>query len=134
MENYFEESFGGPPAPKNISIQPSETTGIQPVQKQLDEQVDGANGAESEPAVEFSASEKVITCDEEDTLLEVAEQVGVAIPSGCRMGSCGACKHQLAAGEVCYDVEPRGLSEGDRATGHVLTCVAKPVGRVVLAL
>ena len=134
MENYFEESFGGPPAPKNISIQPSETTGIQPVQKQLDEQVDGANGAESEPAVEFSASEKVITCDEEDTLLEVAEQVGVAIPSGCRMGSCGACKHQLAAGEVCYDVEPRGLSEGDRAMGHVLTCVAKPVGRVVLAL
>ncbi|MGB3293066.1 MAG: 2Fe-2S iron-sulfur cluster-binding protein, partial [Phormidesmis sp.] len=67
-------------------------------------------------------------------LLEAAEQAGLTLPAGCRMGSCGACKQQISAGEVCYEVEPGGLSEGDRAAGQVLTCIAKPVGRVVLAL
>lgn len=129
MENYFEESFGGPPVPKKATSGKA----LDEVQ-QTDAQVETADEFAGEPTIEFSASKKVIVCDEEDTLLDVAEQAGVSIPSGCRMGSCGACKHQIAAGEVCYDVEPRGLSKGDRDAGHVLTCIAKPVGHVVLAL
>ncbi len=120
LENYYEESFGGPkssPAPVPPPL-PSSPSAAEPA---------------NTPSVEFSTSGKVIACDSADTLLDAAEQAGLSLTSGCRMGSCGVCK-QLAAGEVCYDVEPRGLSEGDRAAGHVLACVAKPVGRVVLAL
>ncbi len=121
MENYFEESFGSPKSalcPVSLSPLPAFAR-YKPTDK---------------PSVEFSTSGKAIACDSADTLLDAAEQAGLSLTSGCRMGSCGVCKQQLAAGEVCYDVEPRGLSEGDRAAGQVLACVAKPVGRVVLAL
>jgi glycine betaine catabolism B len=123
MENYFEESFGKSPAPPQN--RPSVPQKSQPAAK---------TAKEGDTAVEFSASAKTIACDPADTLLEVAEQAGIAMVSGCRMGSCGACKQQLIAGEVRYEQAPRGLSQGDRAAGQVLACVAKPIGRVVLAL
>ena len=133
MENYFEESFGSPAIAKKstskktieavpILVLPSQTADCPFVSSQ------------GMLCVEFSASGKVVDCDEFDTLLDAAERAGVAMASGCRMGSCGACKQSVAQGEVCYDVEPKGLSEGDRAAGQVLACIAKPVGRVVLAL
>ncbi len=121
MQNYFEESFGTLPAPKNspaFSPTPHSPAPHSPIPH----------------SVEFSASGKTIPCDPTDTLLDAADQAGVTLAVGCRMGSCGACKQSISSGEVCYDVAPRGLSESDRATGQVLVCVAKPVGRVVMAL
>lgn len=122
MVNYFEESFGGLVGSESGESEPSGN--LLPQTRQLDEAT----------VVEFSASEKVVSGDALDTLLELAELAGVKMASGCRMGSCGACKHQLVSGEVCYKVEPRGLSETDRQAQYVLACVAKPVGRVVLNL
>ncbi|MGB7084027.1 MAG: FHA domain-containing protein [Phormidesmis sp.] len=124
MENYFEESFGGPAVAKTDTVKstPAKTTTAE------------TTSSLQAPLVEFSTSGKAIACDEADTLLDAAEQAGVSMTSGCRMGSCGVCKHSVAAGEVCYDVEPRGLSESDRAAGQILVCIAKPVGKVVLAL
>ncbi|MEM6451241.1 MAG: 2Fe-2S iron-sulfur cluster-binding protein [Cyanobacteria bacterium P01_D01_bin.105] len=142
MENYFEESFGGPTSRK--SLKPSPGVKSENAKSQLSKsahplQAQTATDASSNTEicsriVEFSASGKQISCDEEDTLLDAAEQAGVSLTSGCRMGSCGVCKQQLQSGAVDYDVDPKGLSEGDRADGHVLTCIAKPVGKVVLSL
>ncbi len=129
MENYFEESFGPPPSQfpsASIAPSPAESSPLSPSLPLSSPIV--------EFAVEFSTSGKTIPCDATETLLDIAEQAGIALASGCRMGSCGACKQALTAGEVCYDIEPKGLSESDRANGHVLTCIAKPVGKVVLAL
>jgi glycine betaine catabolism B len=134
MNQYFEESFGGPSAPQTaqppkISASPASPS-IQPPHVHSQP----ASKFMGNPVVEFSASGKQIACDPSDTLLEAAEQAGISIASGCRRGSCGACKQLLVAGNVCYEQEPRGLSEGDRAAGKVLACVAKPIGRVVLSL
>ncbi|MGB3298167.1 MAG: FHA domain-containing protein [Phormidesmis sp.] len=131
MENYFEESFGPPAATKASPADLSSTLPSTLVSQAAEGTQDQPSG---QPSVEFSVSERVIEYDPGDTLLEVAEQAGVAIASGCRMGSCGACKQSVAQGEVCYNVTPRGLSESDRAAGKVLACVAKPIGRVVLNL
>ncbi len=118
-ENYHEESFGGAQVSRPVAMA---------------EAAESENAAsDGEPLVTFSVSGQAIACDNSDTLLDAAEQAGVTMPSGCRMGSCGMCK-QKVDGEVCYAVEPKGLSAGDRANGHVLTCIAKPVGHVVLAL
>lgn len=131
-ENYFEESFGSPAAQKSTSKKAVEEAPTLAHSSQADDCPPDC--PQSTLSVEFSASGKVIDCDEFDTLLDAAERAGVAMASGCRMGSCGACKRSVAEGEVCYDVEPKGLSESDRAAGQVLACIAKPVGRVILAL
>lgn len=80
----------------------------------------------------FAQSGKEVPCTEEDLILDVAEQAGVAIVSSCRSGSCGTCKHKLLAGEVRYDDDPIGLDDDDRANGYVLTCIARAIGQVRL--
>ncbi|WP_229424391.1 2Fe-2S iron-sulfur cluster-binding protein [Moorena producens] len=57
----------------------------------------------------------------------------MALPSGCRMGACGACKQKLLKGKVEYDEEPDALKEDERNEGMILTCVAHPVGQVVVS-
>lgn len=121
MENYFEESFGGPKAPRK-SAAPAQPKPAAPVTDKADE-----------PVVVFANSKQEVTCDREDNLLDIAEQAGIEMTSGCRMGSCGVCKHQLLEGSVDYDDEPGALSDSDRKNNQVLVCVAKPVGRVVLS-
>lgn len=127
MQHYFEESFGGSKASRQASPPiKSQTAAVttQPPSSLKDT---------DKPMVVFADSNREISCDREDSLLDVAEQAGIDLTSGCRMGSCGVCKHQLLAGDVEYDDEPGGLSDSDRKNGQVLVCVARPVGRVVLS-
>ncbi|MBT9315191.1 FAD-binding oxidoreductase [Leptothoe spongobia] len=127
MKNYFEESFGAAKAPRKtppkVQAQPTEVAAPTLAQSE----------GTDDPVVIFANSNKEVSCDLEDSLLDVAEQAGIDLTSGCRMGSCGVCKHQLLEGDVEYDDEPGGLSDSDRKNNHVLVCVARPVGRVVLS-
>ncbi|MGL5081717.1 MAG: ferredoxin--nitrite reductase [Microcoleaceae cyanobacterium] len=82
----------------------------------------------------FAKSGKEINCSEADSILDVAEQAGIELDSSCRAGNCGTCKQRLVHGEVCYEGEPEALSQGDRQQGYILTCIARPLGRVVLDL
>ncbi|NUP68862.1 MAG: 2Fe-2S iron-sulfur cluster binding domain-containing protein [Nonomuraea sp.] len=66
--------------------------------------------------------------DTDGTLLELAENHGVPVPSACRSGACGTCVLDLVHGEVSYLVDPP-IPPGSRA---VLGCSAVPAGPVVL--
>ncbi len=77
---------------------------------------------------------QTVQADSSKSLLEIAEEAGVAIESSCKSGSCGTCKHKLAKGEVTYDGDPDALSEDEKKQGYVLTCIAYPKGEVALAL
>jgi ferredoxin-NADP reductase/DMSO/TMAO reductase YedYZ heme-binding membrane subunit len=57
------------------------------------------------------------------SVLEVAEEAGVAIPFECRSGICGQCKTKLISGKVKMDVQD-ALTAGDRTKGLVLACQA----------
>lgn len=61
-----------------------------------------------------------------DAILELAEQAGIEIDSGCRSGSCGTCATKLLAGEVIHD------DDIDCEPGECLPCVARPQGDVEL--
>ncbi len=140
MENYFEESFGGVKVPQKAAKEEAAKKAA-PKLEALPSKVSPAQmptripnlGAPEEPVVVFAESNKEVSCEGDDCLLDVAEQAGVELTSGCRMGSCGVCKHQLIEGDVAYDDDPSGLSDSDRQQGQVLVCVARPVGRVVLS-
>lgn len=85
--------------------------------------------AEAAPAVaeatcSFSRSGKKAPLPPDRTVLEAAEEVGIAIDYSCRQGFCGVCKVKLVAGHVSMEVED-GLTAADKAAGLVLACQAK---------
>ncbi len=156
MNNYHQESFGGPK--KKTSQQPvpvietpianSPKFGIAaflgkiqsnaPVYPPSSPDVASAAPLESvAPApsgsiqVVFEASGREVFGDGEESVLELAEQAGVKIRSGCRMGSCGACKKLTRSGTVKMS-DPEALAPSEVAAGYILCCVAYPQDRVVV--
>ncbi|ELR99259.1 2Fe-2S iron-sulfur cluster-binding protein [Gloeocapsa sp. PCC 73106] len=154
MDNYYEESFG-PPAQKT-SAPPSDSgkntnsfservLGISP---NLDQQTDGTSDPpviDKPPAIPpskplstalvvvFSKSQKEFPADEEQSILELAEQEGVKIRSSCRSGGCGTCKKRKLEGEVKMGEFDRDvLEESEWNEGYILTCISYPKTRVVI--
>ena len=110
LERIMQESFGSS-APK--SARPN-SVAVEP----------GAR-------VDFSRSGKTCLVRSGQTVLEAAEEHGIAIPSSCRQGQCGTCKTRLLEGNVRMDAE-EGLDADSRAQGFVLTCVGHADGDVKL--
>ena len=78
--------------------------------------------------LQFSATDDV-------SILKSAEIAGMALPYGCRGGSCGSCKGKLLSGQLeREDEDPFALSEDDRAAGFALLCVAKPRSDVTIEI
>jgi glycine betaine catabolism B len=122
MKNYYEESFGGKKSVQPAAPEVKPTLAVSAKQR--------ASTASSQ--ITFATSGKTIDCDGEECILDVAEQAGIKLPSGCRMGACGACKQTMTIGAVKYIADPHALKPDEKQAGVVLTCVACPVGKVVL--
>ena len=91
--------------------------------------VEAATPAPEAVEVVFSRSGKTCTwIPDAGSLLEFAEENGVAIDFGCRAGNCGTCLTAVKSGEVWYPTEPGALVE----EGSCLTCIGVPKGPVVL--
>ncbi|MBD2122552.1 ferredoxin--nitrite reductase [Trichocoleus sp. FACHB-262] len=87
----------------------------------------------AQPAIaSFAKSGKEVACTEADTLLDVATQAGVELDSSCQAGTCGTCKQKLLEGQVRYEGEPDALDASEQAAGWILTCIAHPIGKVVI--
>ncbi len=79
--------------------------------------------------VRFSRSGRTLAWDGQDAnLLDFAERHGLAMESGCRTGSCGACQTRLLFGVVTYADKP----DHDIANGQCLLCVGQPQSALVL--
>jgi ferredoxin-NADP reductase len=83
---------------------------------------------ETKPAaaatVAFARSGRSAPLPPDRTVLEVAESIGVEIPSICRVGVCGACKTRLLSGSVTMAVQD-ALTPEDKARNLILACQAK---------
>ncbi len=152
MQFYQEESFGSRSQP--VSPKPTTSQKIAPPISKTNGNGNGkvngkANRQENDPITEtltgaddltvatfpkgasvhlvnFVKSKQSIADDGSSSLLELAEQAGVTIPSACRAGACGACKVKTTQGKVKYDTPPSALSSADQQAGCVLACVAYP--------
>jgi ferredoxin-NADP reductase/mono/diheme cytochrome c family protein len=82
-------------------------------------------------SIEFARSQRKVIARGGRSLLEVAEEHGVTIPSFCRQGQCGTCRTRVLEGHIRMDVE-QGLDEESRAQGFVLTCVGHADADVTL--
>ena len=75
--------------------------------------------------ITFARSGITAEVDNATSVLEAAEDAGVAIPFECRSGICGQCKTRLVHGRVRMDAQD-ALTNHDRAKGLVLACQAHP--------
>jgi ferredoxin-NADP reductase/phenylpropionate dioxygenase-like ring-hydroxylating dioxygenase large terminal subunit len=81
------------------------------------------NGAADPVRVKFAISGVEATWSAAGgTLLELAEEVGIAPAFGCRSAICGTCKTRMIAGAVDYLDEPLA----DRGQGEILLCCSVP--------
>jgi hypothetical protein len=92
-----------------------------------------AEGIESSVAQEvevtFKRSGKVLSWRPGDgSILELAEDNGVAIDFACRAGSCGSCLTAVRSGDVEYLDDPSANPDG----GSCLPCIAVPKSTLVL--
>lgn len=67
----------------------------------------------------------------DQTILDAALAARLRMPFSCTLGGCGACKVKLLDGTVDME-EPNCLRPRERATGHILTCVGRPMGPVTI--
>jgi glycine betaine catabolism B len=152
MHNYHQESFGSPkkkapkPTTPNAQVPAAPEFGLAAFLDKIQPNVYAPSSPDVAvvappqsdiPApstsiqVVFEQSGQEVAGDGEESILELAEQVGVKIRSGCRMGSCGACKKLTRSGTVKM-TDPEALDPSEAAAGYILCCVAYPQDRVVV--
>ena len=81
--------------------------------------------------INFAKSGKTADATRDQTVLEIAEENGIAIPFECRSGICGQCKTKLVSGKVAMDTQD-ALTPVDRAKGLILACQARCAKDIVI--
>ncbi len=113
MDRYHQESFQAPAETR------AELTEFDDVVPQED----------TKAQIVFAQSNVSAWCSETDTVLAVAKDAGLNIPSGCTFGVCGTCKVRKVSGEV-HMVHSGGISDDDVEAGFILACCSNPIGTV----
>ena len=64
-------------------------------------------------------------------MLDAALREGIALPYGCRNGTCRSCRGKVVDGEIVYrDGPPKALRDGETEAGWGLLCQAVPASDV----
>ncbi|MFN3130904.1 2Fe-2S iron-sulfur cluster-binding protein [Roseibium sp.] len=113
MDRYHQESFQAPAETK----------------EELTEFDDVVPQEDTKAHIVFTGSNVSAWCSETDTVLAVAKEAGLNIPSGCTFGVCGTCKVKKVSGDV-HMVHSGGISDEDIEDGFILACCSNPIGTV----
>ncbi|PKG40741.1 YcbX family protein [Psychromonas sp. Urea-02u-13] len=81
--------------------------------------------------IHYQGSEITVTGDNQQLLLDQAEQAGIAIPYSCRGGKCGRCKVKLIAGEV-ETLTNEALTDDEINEGYILACSCIPLSDITV--
>ncbi len=119
----LEEAFVSPPPPKAADAA-SDASVDEFVARTTAVEADG--DVSDSPTVQFTRANKSVELPGGLTVLEGAEDAGIAIPFECRSGICGQCKTKLVSGRVTMDVQD-ALTASDRSKGLILACQARPI-------
>ncbi len=123
----YESFGGGKKGVGAIAVGPESLESKQERGDQLTSTEASGDSTSSGPKIKFAQSNQTAAwSDEDESLLDMAERVGVDVDSSCRSGQCGSCAIRLLKGAVKYSEEP--ACEVDDS--EVLMCVAKPCGAV----
>ena len=83
--------------------------------------------------ITIKPSNRELVAESSETILDAALREGLALPNGCRNGTCGGCKGKVLEGSVDHgSYSPQALSEADLVAGMTLFCCAKPLSDVTI--
>ena len=77
------------------------------------------------------ALDRTIPVPDDQYILDMAEEAGIRLPTGCHLGECSACVAKLLSGEVDQS-EQKFLRLKELEAGYTVTCVAYPLSDCTL--
>ncbi|MHC5727069.1 MAG: 2Fe-2S iron-sulfur cluster-binding protein [Nostoc sp.] len=75
--------------------------------------------------------DRTIQVPDDQYILDMAEEAGIRLPSGCKQGECSVCVAKLISGEVDQS-EQKFLRPTEIQAGYVVTCVSYPLSDCTL--
>jgi ferredoxin-NADP reductase len=133
MARYHEESFGGAPNPAMALLPAPQATPAAPAAPKETAAAAPAPvvAAPADARLVFRTSNKAVSCNLGESILEAAERNAIQVPSSCRSGVCGTCRMRKLSGNVSMDGQA-ALSDPEIADGYFLACIGQARGTVVI--
>lgn len=75
--------------------------------------------------------DRELAVPDDQYILDIAEEAGIRLPSGCKQGECSACVAKLVSGDVDQS-EQKFLRSSELEAGYTVTCVAYPLSNCTL--